>query len=1070
MLEPGIYELIVDAALRRLLDAIEPRRQFSKRIDAAEASKCLADYLSHVVKRLLDRIAESSSESDAMGKQIEFVNALIVGLHERMGEYVSEGQALSDEDYRGYCVAKSGEQLLAILDAQSPEYILGKDAKRMIRPETSLSQSSLFTGGPKEPSLGIEIGREIASSDAIDMLVSFVKWSGLRTIIEPLRAFSRRGGKLRLITTSYMGATDLKAIVELKKLENTEIKISYDTRQTRLHAKAYLFKRRTGYSTAYVGSSNLSEAALGSGLEWNIKLTRGDLPEAIDKMCATFESYWNDSEFEVYTEASEERLRLALKNEARREADSDAAWYRFEIQPYVYQQEILDKLRAEREVHHCWKNLVVAATGTGKTVISAFDYKRFKASRSSEKCRLLFVAHREEILRQSLYTFRGVLKDPNFGEIFVGGARPNNLDHLFVSIQTLNSQKLTERMDAAFYDYIVVDEFHHAAAPSYQKLLSAFQPKIWLGLTATPERMDGQNISAYFDRRIAAEIRLPEAIERRLLCPFQYFGVTDTVDLAALKWSRGGYDKHELSNVYTLSGMIAENRAAHIVKTLYRYISDIDSVKGLGFCVSVAHARFMADFFHSNGIPSRVLTGDSPKEERESAQGLLQRGEIRFIFVVDLYNEGVDIPEVNTILFLRPTESLTVFLQQLGRGLRLSEGKACLTVLDFIGQANKNYRFEEKFAALMERTRSNASVRQEIMSGFGAVTKGCYIHLEPIAQKHILENIKKSYGDFNRISELVLKFEEESGLELTLENFLDYHHMDVGNLYRKNSKMLFGRMCANARGESQFNIANETQILLSLGRLSFATSRRWLAFLIDILPRLSNLDMTALSLLERRMLNMFYTTVYQSESIKDWQDSNKIQNLRDIGQSGIVLDEYLALLRYKYRNIDFVDEPVLGDSIPLDLYCTYTRDQILVALDFLTPKGSCEGVKWLPEKNLDVFFITLNKSEKAYSPTTLYQDYSINERLFHWQSQSTTTPESAVGQRYIHHAEKGSRIALFVRENKVDATTGLADAYTFLGLAQYVEHSGSRPMSIVWQLERPIPAKFLFKTNKLLAG
>ena len=338
-------------------------------------------------------------------------------------------------------------------------------------------------------------------------------------------------------------------------------------------------------------------------------------------------------------------------------------------------------------------HLVVAATGTGKTVISALDYKRFRKQNPDKPCRLLFVAHREEILKQSMYTFRAVLKDANFGEMFVGSYKPESIDNLFISIQTFNSQSFTEKTTRDFYDYVIVDEFHHAAAPTYQKLLSYYNPQILLGLTATPERMDGKSILPYFNNRIAAEIRLPEAIDRKLLCPFQYFGVTDTVDLDHLKWAAGGYDKGELSRVYTLSGMTANRRADLVVSSLLKYVTDIDDVKGLGFCVTVEHAEFMSNYFNARGIPSMFLTGHSPDEERKEAKARLVKGEVRFIFVVDIYNEGVDIPEVNTVLFLRPTESLTVFLQQLGRGLRLSEDKECLTVLDFIGQANKKYNF-----------------------------------------------------------------------------------------------------------------------------------------------------------------------------------------------------------------------------------------------------------------------------------------------------------------------------------------------------------------------------------------
>ena len=969
-----------------------------------------------------------------------------------------------EADFAALSIDQQAEQLLALLREQDPRLAAGKTAAALPRPETSIAQSSLFTGAIHEPQMYTELKKEIVSADRIDMLVSFIKWSGLRLLMDELREFTQNGGELRIITTSYMGATDVKAIEELRKLSNTRIKVSYDTKRTRLHAKTYVFYRNTGFTTAYVGSSNLSNAAISSGLEWNVKVTRRDLPETIDKIAATFESYWNSSEFEYYSENQKERLARALQAEKYFDANN-AEVYTMDIAPYSYQQEILDKLEAERTVRGYTRNLVVAATGTGKTVISALDYKRFCKQHHGKPCRLLFVAHREEILRQSLYTFRAVLKDANFGELFVGSYHPDGIDYLFLSIQTFNSQDFTAKTTPDFYDYIIVDEFHHAAAPTYQKLLSYYQPQIFLGLTATPERMDGKSVLPYFNNRIAAEIRLPEAIDRKLLCPFQYFGVTDTVDLNTLKWSAGGYDKNELSNLYTFSGAIANRRADLVVSSLLKYVTDIDAVKGLGFCVSIEHAEFMCRYFNDHGIPSIFLTGKSSDEERKSAKGRLVCGEIRFIFVVDIYNEGVDIPEVNTVLFLRPTESLTIFLQQLGRGLRLAENKECLTVLDFIGQANKRYNFEDKFAALLSNT--TRSVSREIKDGFISVPKGCYIQLEKKAAKYILENIRASYSNAAGLVSRVASFTEDSGLELTPANFLDYYHMEPKVLYKFSS---FSRICVRADVIQDFSEPLEETLTRAFPRLAVVDSRRWICFLLDLLPRLDNVDFAALGELEQRMLQMFYVTVW-GKAAENWSCDEVLDNLYALCDSPVLLRELLDLLRYRYEQIDFIDEPMqLGFACPLDLHCTYTRDQLLVALDFLKPATVREGVKWLPEKQLDVFFVTLNKADKDYSPTTMYNDYSINESLFHWQSQSTTAADSPTGQRYIHHRERGSKILLFVREFKADRITGGAAAYTFLGVADYVKHEGSRPMNITWKLERPIPAKFLKKTNKLVVG
>lgn len=1047
MLKPGLYEQVVNKEIANAISVHPDLLSITESIDETEAPKILSDYIASILEKGLSNIGDRGS----VDAQVRLVNSLVSVIAQATDEIAFDDLSVDEE----------ARQLLALIEKRDSIHAVCKKTK-VIRPETSMAQSSLFTGAVHEPSMMMELKKEIASSDHIDMLVSFIKWSGLRLLIDEIEKFTKRGGKLRVITTSYMGATDAKAIEELSKLENTEIKISYDTKRTRLHAKTYMFHRETGFNTAYVGSSNLSNVAISSGLEWNVKITAQDLPETMQKIRATFDSYWNSSEFEDYDAEQGDRLAQALRSE--RQSGRSSTLPLFDVSPYPYQQEILDKLEAERSIRNRYKNLIVAATGTGKTVISAFDYKRFCKDNPGKPNRLLFVAHREEILKQSLACFQGIMKNQNFGDLFVGAYRPDSLDHLFISIQTFQSQALDEKTSPDFYDFIIVDEFHHAAAPTYQRLLEHYTPKILLGLTATPERLDGKSVLSYFDGRIAAEIRLPEAIDRKLLCPFQYFGITDTVDLADVKWTRGGYDKTELSNLYTINQLVAERRADNIVRSIEKYVTNIDEVKGLGFCVSVAHANFMADCFNKWGIPSISLTGNSDDCERNTAKQRLVSGEIRFIFVVDIYNEGVDIPEVNTVLFLRPTESLTIFLQQLGRGLRLSEGKECLTVLDFIGQANKKYRFEEKFEALLSS--SAKDIRTEIKNGFVSLPKGCYIQLEPKAKQYIFDNINASLGRKSGIISRIKSFTEESGLPLTLSNFLSYYHMDIRSIYKNAT---FSRLCAQAGVIDNFIEPDEKLLTKAFNRLCTIDSRRWIVFLLKLLPDIDNVSEDNLEAIEYRMLQMLQFTIWQ-KSAADCGFASTIDGLRRLQQNARLYDELQDILRYQLDHIDFIDQASdLGAECPLDLYCNYSRDQILVSMDYFKPSSVREGVKYLPDKKMDLFFITLNKSNKDYSPTTMYKDYSINQWLFHWQSQSTTSEDSPTGQRYIRHKEKDNRILLFVRESKKDSF-GRTAPYTYLGAAEYVQHEGSRPMSITWKLHSPIPAKYLKKTNQMIVG
>lgn len=1047
LLKPGIYEEIINKQLKTELESFDDElfNIEKETLDVEEARKLLSSYISLITGKALKFVRDKGTDDqDALLKQIQTCNEIISVLSE----------SLDEDEFRLLHIVEQGEILTSIHSRINTLKNMKSD--RVIRPVTPISQSSLFTGAISEPNMMSEMKKEILSSDRVDMLVSFIKWSGLRCILEELMSFTERGGELRVITTSYMEATDYKAIIELSQLANTKIKISYDVDRTRLHAKAYLFGRDTGFSTAYIGSSNLSNPALTTGLEWNIKVTEKDSYDVLEKFKATFESYWNSDEFYFFNADNGEdrqQLKTALKKKTYAER-SDIA-FSFDIRPYYYQKEMLEKLQVEREVFGRFKNLLVAATGVGKTVISAFDYKRFK-QKNAGQAKLLFVAHREEILKQSRDTFRAILKDFNFSDMLVGGHVPESLDHLFVSIQSFNSKRLYEHTASDFYDYIIVDEFHHAAADSYQRLLDHYHPKVLLGLTATPERMDGQDILKYFDDTIASEMRLTEAINQKLLSPFQYFCVSDSVDLSKLKWSRKGYDIRELENVYT-SNKIRSNQ---IVTSIKKYVTDLDEVKGLGFCVSVEHAIYMAHYFNQVGIPSVALHGNSESGTRKIAQNQLVNGEIKFIFVVDLYNEGIDIPEVNTILFLRPSESLTVFLQQLGRGLRLSEGKECLTVLDFVGQAHRNYNFEEKFRALVGRTKH--SIRHYLENGFFNLPKGCFIQLEKQAKEYVLRNVKESANTKANLVSKMKYFKEDSGLDLTLENFLNYYHLSLYDFYGKSGDRTFGRMKVEAGIAADYDCSDEKIIAKRLPNLFHLNSRRLLEFLIQYVE--NGICETEE---ERLMVGIFYYSFYNAHPEKEGLSSMR-EGLNKFMGYPEMKKEVLSILRFNYSQLDQMEiDNDFRFPCPLGVHSRYSTSQVMAALGYYNKEQSPafrEGVKYFDEKKLDIFFITLNKSEKDFSPSTQYEDYAINDRLFHWQTQSRTKETSPTAQRYIHHRQSGNQIALFVREYKTES--GYTAPFTYLGTANFVSHSGSQPMSFIWELKHTMPPALLPKANK----
>lgn len=1039
LLKDGIYEKVIN---RELAEALEAARENvwtkTEAMDPQEAVQYLSAYLKLLMGRCLKDIADSNASSELI-EEVRLTNAMIDALcahHPAVGE----GQDVVD-----------GESLLLSLEHRKNKL----SERKWERPDTSMSRSFLFTNSQKDVNISSELCKEIATADRIDLLVSFIKFSGLSMIYPYLYDYTNRGGHLRVITTTYMGATDPKAVVRLASLPNTEVHISYNVKETRLHAKAYMFYRESGYSTAYVGSSNLSHAAIAEGLEWNMKVTAQDMPGIIDKMRATFETYWKSPDFERFSLDQEKKLWKEI-DAIRHAGEGAAVNYSFDIHPYPYQRVILDALEADRLSKNQWRNLVVAATGTGKTAIAAFDYRRFAASRPGQVTKLLFIAHREEILKQSRDCFRQVLKDGNFGQLAVGNYHATDPSHLFMSIQTLQSSHFVEKMDPHFYDMIIVDEFHHAAAPSYQALLSHFHPKILLGLTATPERMDGKSVLTYFDNHIAAEIRLPDAVERRLLCPFHYFGTEDPIDLSHVSWKRGKYDEKELTNLYSINEYSANKRAEAICRAMERYTADMRDVKGIGFCVSQDHAHFMADYMNRQGITSIALDANSPDNLRQSAKTQLESGALHFIFVVDLFNEGVDIPSVNTVLFLRPTNSLTVFLQQLGRGLRLSKGKDCLTVLDFVAQSNRNYDFASRLTALLGKSVSN--LKGEIKAGFPHAPRGCFIQLEKVAQKRILDNLNSRIRKNEYYKEQIHELYETTGTVPTLSEFLRAVGEEAGHFY--NGKRSYARLCAEAGVIPDFSAPEEEILTKAFPRMLSIDSPRWIQFLLQQMEHPKD----HFSPEEAQYLRMWQYTIYQKDyDACDMKDAGEI--ITHFQQIPALEKELRELLQYQFSEITLVyPKQMLPYPCALEVHARYTRDQLLAALGVKNPPSIREGVKYLSEKKTDVFLITLNKSAKEFSDTTLYEDYSISDRLFHWQSQSTTNVESPTGQRYIHQNQNGGTVLLFVRERKKDVY-GNAMAYTFLGKAHYVSHEGSRPISIIYKLDAPIPAKYLTVTD-----
>lgn len=1043
----GIYEELVTQLIENKLSKLDKHQFYIKKsqLDKEEASTMLSKHLAQSFKAALAYIKGDNQ----LEKQIEIANKIILLLKE----------ALNIEEFEDDLIAIEGKILKAVFSKVDAHFSDLDLHLKEITPYTRLTHSELFTGGNVGLSLESELKKEILSANRIDFLVSFIKFKGVIILEKALKEFTDRGGKLRVITTTYMGASDYKAIQMLSKLENTVVKISYNTGNERLHAKAYLFYRNTGFHTGYIGSSNFSRSALTDGLEWNLKITTKEVSHIIDKFQKTFDAYWKSDDFETFDDAKHRTKLIDSLDRGKISKSYLPSTSFFDIKPYPYQKEILEKLEVERSVHNRCRNLIVAATGTGKTIISAFDYKLFKQNNKSAK--LLFLAHRQEILVQSLETFRGVLKDNNFGELWVGGNVPNNYEFVFASVLSLNNKLDLLDLSPYYYDYIIIDECHHQTAKSYRSIINYFKPIVLLGLTATPERMDGGDIQEDFCDRIAAEIRLPEALNRKLLSPFQYFGISDSIDLSNVSWVRGRYVISELSNLYTAN----DRRVGEIINNLEKYTKDIHDVRALGFCVTMEHAKYMAEKFTLAGFKANYLTSDNSQNRNEIRQQFSKK-DINYLFVVDIFNEGVDIPEIDTVLFLRPTESLTVFLQQLGRGLRLADGKDCLTVLDFVGNSRPEYNFENKFRALIGKT--TTTVKKELEDDFPHLPLGCSIVLEKQAKQSILSNIiQATRYNKNQIIKKIQQFEHDTTLQLTLKNFTEFNNIPLQFIYKQNS---WKRLCQLAGKIENYPLDNEKEILSTIRNKWLSTnSMSYFGFILKIAKLNFQIDLGGCNETEKAMLLMLHYDVWQQASGFDTLE----KSIRAIGLNKVLVDEIVEVMEILTDKIDFKEIDIqLPYCQPLKVHARYTRDQILAGFGLSTfdkKSSSREGVALNKNLNTELLFINLIKSEEDFSPTTMYDDYAVNESQFHWQSQNSARPDKGKGLSYIQHKEEGKRILLFVREKSTDEF-GNTMGYVFLGEGNIMDHHGEKPMSINWELLEPMPHYLWRDSAKLSVG
>jgi len=865
-------------------------------------------------------------------------------------------------------------------------------------------------------------------------VMAFIRRSGILPLLDALRRHCESGRPLRVLTTTYTGSTEQKALDDLLSLGG-EIRVSYDTGSTRLHAKAWLFHRLSGFSTAYIGSSNLTHSAQVSGLEWNVRVSGARNAPVVGKVATVFEAYWNSPDFEPYVAAD-----FARRSDQGRASTPTTYLSPIELRPEPFQERLLELIELSRETGH-HRNLLVAATGTGKTVMAAVDYARLQTR--LPRARLLFVAHREEILTQSLATFRHALRDASFGELWVGGDRPSVFNHVFASIQSLAATGY-DNLDPRHFDVVIVDEFHHAAAASYARLLQHVQPCELLGLTATPERSDGLPILQWFGDRIAAELRLWDAIDQQRLVPFLYYGIADSIDLREVPWRKGrGYDVAGLSSLYT-----ANERWAHeVIAQLQQHVADVGKIRALGFCVSIEHARFMARVFAAAGIPAVAVWSDTPDADRKQALRDLMAGTIKVLFSVDLFNEGIDAPAVDTLLFLRPTDSPTLFLQQLGRGLRRAFGKAACTVLDFVGQHRREFRFDRRFRALLGGSRKN--LLEQIENGFPYLPAGCCMQLDAVAKERVLRNVRDAIPALWQAKAEELRQFAALGATVTLARFLEESGYELADVYGNGHG--WSELRERAGLAVQEAGPHEPALRRSCGRLlhvddlvRIETWRRWL--------RDPHAEWDTFPEKERRVLRMLAASVGDQVLTKETSLAEALAMLRQHPQVRAELLELLDVLAARIEHVHPVAR--IAAEVPLQIHARYTRIEMLAALgvgDVAKPPEWWEGVKWTDHAKTGICAFTLDKTSGNFSPTTSYKDRAISRDLIRWESQSITGAESETGRRYREHVVRGTQILLFARLRADDR------AFWFLGPATYVSHEGERPMAVTWRLDVPLP-------------
>ncbi|MCB9096641.1 MAG: DEAD/DEAH box helicase [Arcobacter sp.] len=896
--------------------------------------------------------------------------------------------------------------------------------------------------------------------------VAFINFSGVQLLLEVFSKLENKNIKGKILTSTYLNFTQIKALEKLKEFSNIELKI-YDCNSTNIgfHPKSYIFEFDDFYEVM-VGSSNITASAFKTNIEWNVKTTLKKDDEYLTNILNEFNNLWKES-FEVNEDFLEKYSKFI---ENQKKEFLPTFLYKQNIKINIMQKNALEKLKILRQKNQT-KALIIAATGSGKTYLSAFDVKDFKAKR------VLFLVHRENILISAKQSFENIIENRSFG-LFTGNKKEKSKDYIFSTIQTMSLYYKEFKKDE--FDYIIIDESHHVTSPTYKKVIEYFQPKFLLGLTATSNRMDGNSIYEIFDENIACDIRLNDALEYDLITPFHYFGISDIKSI--------DYENVDLTKIDVLAKLLSVNkRVDYIIKQMNFYSFTGVKRKAIGFCVSKEHGTFMSKEFNKRGINSTFLSSEDSVINRVKYIEKLEDDNdvLEVIFTVDIFNEGVDIPSINTVLFLRPTNSPIVFIQQLGRGLRKSKNKEFLTVLDFIGNHKKAYLIALALAG--NKAIDKDSLKLFLSNNF-ANFKNAHICMDEISKQRILEQIEKE--NFNSLRYLKEQyFEFKTLMNNKIPKLVDFLHFnDVINPIKFIDE-------SYSYIEFLAKVENKNELKELVLNEEFKKSIR---FIENLLPIKRVYEFVILKyLLENdfcdeniafRILNKYLNRVdketivhcfsFLNQDFLDKAQINRYLKLIDFdGKKVVKTDDFTKLLENKKYKEIFEDSLNYGiylyekefGSVDfgkpfLKLYGKYNMLNIAKLCNFPKIHSSFRGSGFLKYKN--DFFLFINLEKEKFSKSEKYNNTFLSKEIFTYQSKPSHTQISQDGQRLCKNKEFDVKLHIFMRKfTQLDKKT---QDFIYLGLANTIYYEGNNPISLHLKLEKSLNDELYFEFTKFV--